>query len=122
MYEILGAELVYWTFLSALFLYRFYPNPYRPTLHTLTFVGILIPLLLIVERDIFPKLLLRPSRERLLDVRTGWAVYARLGLTLAIGILSLATPRVWYPVDPSAGGEPTPEQVRRLNNESCGKL
>ncbi|KAG0635925.1 hypothetical protein HOY80DRAFT_892204 [Tuber brumale] len=105
------AELVYWTFLSALFLYRFYPNPYRPTLQTLTSLGILVPLLLIMERDILPKLLLHPSRERLIDVRTGWAVYARLGLTLTIGILSLATPRVWYPVDPLAGDEPTPEQI-----------
>ncbi|PWW78291.1 P-loop containing nucleoside triphosphate hydrolase protein [Tuber magnatum] len=105
------AELAYWTFLSTLFLYRFYPNPYRPTLQTLTSVGSLVPLLLIMERDILPKLLLHPSRERLLDVRTGWVVYTRLGLTLAIGILALATPRVWYPVDPSAGGEPTPEQV-----------
>ena len=74
-----------------------------------------MPLLLIMERDILPKLLLHPSRERLIDVRIGWAVYARLGLTLVIGILSLATPRVWYPVDPSADGEPTPEQVWKLN-------
>ena len=113
--EVLVAELVYWTFLSALFLYRFYPNPYRPTLQTLTSVGILVPLVLIIERDILPKLLLHPSRERLIDVRIGWAVYARLGLILAIGILFLATPRVWYPVDPSTGGEPTPEQVWKLN-------
>ncbi|RPA89809.1 hypothetical protein L873DRAFT_1831877 [Choiromyces venosus 120613-1] len=105
------AELVYWIFLSTLFLYRFYPNPYRPTLQVITSVGTIVPLLLIMERDILPKLLLHPSRERLLDVRTGWAVYARLGLTLAIGILALSTPRVWYPVDPLAGGEPTPEQI-----------
>ena len=47
-----------------------------------------------MQRDILPKLLLHPARERIIDVRIRWAVSAQLGLTLAIGIWSLATPRV----------------------------
>ena len=107
-----AAELGYWTVVFALFAFRFYPTPYRPTLFALASLATLVPLALIFERDLLQKLLLHPSPGRLYQVRAGWGAYARSVLLLSVLLLAMATPRVWYPVDPYSDDKGSPEQVR----------
>lgn len=115
----IAAELGYWSFVFALFAFRFYPTPYRPTLFALATLATLVPLALIFERDLLQKLLLHPSPGRLHQVRAAWGAYVRIALSLSILLLALVTPRVWYPVDPYSDHKDSPEQVRDPVDWAC---
>lgn len=94
--------------------FRFYPTPYRPSLSLLVTVFCIVPPLLLIERDLWPKLLFNASPEKSRDARHGWEVYARLGLAVSLELSALMTPRLWYPVDPYSNDLPSPEQTASL--------
>ncbi|RPB16599.1 hypothetical protein P167DRAFT_500063 [Morchella conica CCBAS932] len=108
------AELGYWLLLLMLHAFRFYPTPYRPSLSLLVTVFCIVPPLLLIERDLWPKLLFNASPEKSRDARHGWEVYARLGLAVSLELSALMTPRLWYPVDPYSNDLPSPEQTASL--------
>lgn len=107
-------ELVYWIFFLALFTFRFYPTPYRPSIFTLVSLASFLVPILICERDLWPKILVHPSKEMIQQARKGWEVYARLGLSFTLGALSMITPSVWYPVDPYSDHTATLEQTASI--------
>lgn len=108
------AELGYWLLLLTLHALRFYPTPYRRSLSLLVTVFCIVPPLLLIERDIWPKLLFNASPEKSRDARHGWEVYARLGLAVFLELSALLTPRLWYPVDPYSTELSSPEQTASL--------
>jgi hypothetical protein len=90
-----AVELAYWSLMLGLFAFRFYPTPYRPTLFLLTCFGCLVPMVLIIHRDIWPKLLLNPPQDTVADARTGWGIYTRAVLSVILEGCFLFTPREW---------------------------
>lgn len=104
----------YWFLLLSLFAFRFYSTPYRASLFFLVALWCLVPSFLTLQRDLWPKILYSPSPEKSRDARTGWPIYARLGLSVAVELCVLFTPRLWYPVDPYSNDPVSPEQTASL--------
>lgn len=75
------------------------------------FIANIIPLVLLIERDIWPNLLYNPTHRQTRLARNGACVYIRLALMVACFLSYLVTPRVWYRVDPYAEDEVSPEQT-----------
>jgi len=111
-----AVELGYWCLVLGLFAFRFCATPYRPTLFLLTCFACFTPAAFVFHRDIWPKLLLDPSQDRLESARSGWPVYARLAFSFAVEGCFLLTPRQWYPVDPFSPGVASPEQTASVFN------
>ena len=107
-----AAELSFYGFLLALWGLRFCPTPYRQTLFLTVAFSSIVPVILLVERDIWPKLLFHPTPDQLLDIRDGAVAYLHIALAFALCLCFLFTPRIWYPVDPYNEKEvPSPEQT-----------
>ncbi|KAA8907557.1 P-loop containing nucleoside triphosphate hydrolase protein [Sphaerosporella brunnea] len=106
-----AVELAYWAFMLAIFAFRFYATPYRPILFLLSCLGCLVPMVLVLHRDIWPKLLIDPPRERMVDARAGWGIYTRAALSVFLEACFVLTPREWYPVDPFSTDVAAPEQT-----------
>lgn len=107
-------ELGYWLLLLLLFAFRFYPTPYRPSLFLLVALWCIVPPILTLQRDLWPKVLYNPSPEKSHDARTGWSIYARAGLAVSVELCALFTPRFWYAVDPYSNDHASPEQTASL--------
>lgn len=114
MYVIVVVELGYWFLLLSLFAFRFYSTPHRPLLFFLVALWCVVPSILAIQRDLWPKVLYNPSPEKAHNARTGWSIYARLGLSISVELCALLTPRLWYPVDPYSNDRASPEQTASL--------
>lgn len=104
-------EFCFWVVVLALALFRFYPTPYRPSCYAALSIFSLVPLVLAIQRDLWPIILVNPDADKLNDARHGWGVYARIALSAAVPLCALFTPREWYPVDPYSDDKASPEQV-----------
>ena len=89
-------ELALWAAVAGLFALRFYPTPYRPLLAKAGAMAALVPTALCVERDLRGLLLYHVPGMGAGQARTGWGVYARIGLMVGIQCAALLTPRQWY--------------------------
>ncbi|KAF8476090.1 hypothetical protein BDZ91DRAFT_689962 [Kalaharituber pfeilii] len=109
------AELLYYGFLSILWGFRFTSTPYRNLLYLTVGFSSIIPAILSVQRDVWPKLLYHPAPDQLMNLRDGITAHFRLGLSLILLLCFLFTPRLWYPVDPYNENEiASPEQIACL--------
>lgn len=104
----------YWFLLLSLFAFRFYSTPHRATLFFVVALWCIVPSILTLQRDLWPKVLYDPSPETTHNARTGWSIYARVGLSVSVELCALFTPRLWYPVDPYSSGQASPEQTASL--------